>query len=167
MKDIMELSKIYNDLLYKISRGGVLSHFLPEIENGRITERAFIRNQTAGVNRRPYAWIGIDSINDQLLFYKHCALEDFMDTEQFPPNTEFNTIFMTPRSASEQVEKEKALLEKYRTVREFAFASGLNDSQKEDLISFKCMWDDTIISGLQPYYEALSPGFFQWIQCNI
>lgn len=167
MKSIVEISKFYYEALYKISDGGVIGHFLPAIENGIKGERAFLRNGTAGVKTRPYAWISVDSEHGQLLFYKHCASEDFMDSEQFTPTDEIDISFISPRSALEQITKERELLSSYNTIRDIAFRPDLSNSQKESLREFLKIWEDTICTGLKPYYRALAPDFFCWAEESI
>lgn len=145
------------------SCNGVVGYLVPCVENGRMVERSFIRYSNPQNKTRPFAWIGIDYLTGVVLYYKHCMAEDFMDTKQYPADSQISGSFLTVRTAKEQEEMDQKLWELYKQVRELVFQDSLSELQKSLVGEYKKQWKLTVLTDLQCYYEALSPEFFQWL----
>lgn len=145
------------------SYNGIVGHLIPCMENGRIVERSLVRNSNPNSKTRPFAWIGIDYKTGIFLYYKHCMWEDFMDAKLYPADTRISNRFVCVRTATEQVEMEKKLWKLYKSVREIVFQDEVTEEQKACIREYKQQWELTVLVDLKPYYEALSPEFFRWI----
>lgn len=162
MKDISNKYLKYGKQLYELT-GGIIGYIVPAIEGNRYVERAFLKSSNPGVLSRPFAWVGFDMASGTLLYYKHCISEDFADSEKYPAGTKLKGEFPSPRTAKQQAEYEKQLWESYTAIREFVFKENLSDVQKALVDEYKKQWALTVMKDLIPYYEALSPEFFKWL----
>ena len=164
-REMKNIDNIYRNHGINILKccNGVVGHLVPCMENGRMVERSFIRHSNPGNKTRPFAWIGVDYMTGVFLYYKHCMAEDFMDTKQYPADTCISDSFLTMRTAKEQEEMEQKLWELYKQVRELVFRDNLSELQEALICEYKKQWKLTVLTDLQPYYEALSPEFFQWL----
>ena len=164
MNDILNRYTEYGEQLYRMT-GGVIGCIVPASENGRIVERSLLRSVASRSKklRRPFAWVGFDRDSGMMLYYKHCMTEDFVNTEEYPAGTELKGDFSSPRTPEQQAEYESALWECYEKIRDFALDNDLSGEQKELVRRYKKQWELTVMTGLLPYYKALSPEFFEWL----
>lgn len=163
MMDVMLIRrKLMNDGNLVVPRVR-LSHFVPCRENGLITERAFVQ-ANAAVIERPFAYLGVLPETGELLYYKHCGFEDFVDTAEYPFGMDIDGSFATERDVDSHIAMERDLLDVYGFVREYAFTQSLGEHQKEALDKFNGLFAQAVPKGLLPFYRALSPAFFAWIE---
>lgn len=162
MKDFSNIYQNYAQHIYDAFNGEV-DYLLPALENGMMVERSFVSNIDRTCKYRPFAWIGIDSETGEFLYYKHCLCEDFIDTQAYPPESVIKAEYITERTLEEQIEYDKELWRLYSIIREYAFSETLTDEQKEVLRKYREIWEKTVLLDLKPYYEALSPEFFEWL----
>lgn len=162
MKNIMTAYKKNAESILRLCNG-CIGHLIPKCENGKIIECSFVRSANAAAKRRPFAWVGLDPNSGAVLYYKHCAYEDFMCTEKYPPTTVISGEYVTKRTVEQQQQYEKQLFDCYMKLRDFAFEKELGKEQRDIAKTFKEMWNITVLNDLKPYYQALSPEFFEWL----
>ena len=169
MMDVISIRKniLFNNALSVLKGNIRLSHFIPSIENGYMAERAFVISSLPKAPHRPFAYLGVLSETGDILFYKHCAVEDFMETKSYPLDTKVDDQLPADRTVEEQIHMERQLLETYEVVRQFAFRDELTSQQKVALRRFSELFNRVVPSGLMPYYHGLSSDFFRWAQKHL
>lgn len=163
MKNTLDMYRMYGEKIYQLCHG-VIGYMIPAEESGKRIERTLIRYSDAGNRRRPFAWAGFDMETGMLLYYKHCSMEDFIDTNMYPADTALGKSYKNERTPKEQIKYEKALWESYESIREFVFLPEISRGHRELVRRFKAQWEMTVLKDLVPYYEALSPEFFAWMK---
>lgn len=166
MDNKLDRYRKYGKKIYDLC-GGAVGYLVPALEHGRIIERTLLRRGSGSIFQRPFAYVGFDMESGTLLYYKHCGLEDFVDTKLYPPNTVIGSAFLTQRTVQEQKEYEEKLWDAYKKIRDFVFAENITSGQKELLQEYKAQWELTVLKDLTFYYESLSPEFFSWMRSKI
>lgn len=156
----------YGKKLYDMT-GGVTGYIVPAIENGVQVERTFLKFSVPGQLFRPFSWVGFDKKSGTLMYYRHCMMQDFMDTEKYPASTKLKGEFSSPRTPKQQIGYEKELVERYEAIRDFVFEENIPEEQKKLVREFREQWELTVMTDLIPYYEALSPEFFEWLEKSV
>lgn len=150
------------DLLTKMT-GGVIGYLVPGIDSGRKVERTLIRGRDGMDLRRPFGWAEFEMETGVILFYRHCIVDDFTDTQAYPLSTVMSREFNGDRTAKQQMEYEKKLWECYLKIREFVFEEDPTEEQKALMREYQQLWELTVLKDLAAYYETLSPEFFAWL----
>lgn len=166
MKSLQEIKALLAKGVHALQNGGYsVSQPVPCIEGSFRTERVFFYPSTPKVERvRPFAWAILSSEHASVLSYQHCVINDFMDTRKYPLDLMVNYSVPSAKTAKEQGELLKQYDMAYEAVRTFAFAEKLEEAQKKQLKDFKQLMNRSIPAGLMPYYESLSPDFYQWMK---
>lgn len=162
MKDIVKMYKRNAENILRLCNGYV-GFLVPKLENGKIVECSFIRSANANIKNRPFAWVGFDPDSGAVLYYKHCSYDDFVCTDKYPPTTTISGEYISERNVDQQELFEKQLFNNYMNLREFVFKEKISEEQREIVRDFRKIWNITVLNDLKPYYEALSPEFFSWL----
>lgn len=134
-------------------------------ENGKLTEHMFLySNQPITKKPRPYAWLAIDSETGQLLIVCRCAYKDFAAGLQIPPGQLLDYAAPISCSHRELRQKQRAFAAVYEQLREFAFSDTVSGSQRNLLQQYQELSEQLINAELRPFYHALSPEFYRWIE---
>lgn len=145
--------------------GTAMSFFIPCMEGGRLTERAFIYPFTPGRPHgcRPYAWIVRSMKNKKLLAYQKCEDRDFMEGG-YEPGDRVDYRLRGSVKTGEYSLYCKRFAGIYEEIKNFVFQEEL-DGQKAGLLgAYAGLLERIIPEELMPYYEGLSPEFFLWIR---
>lgn len=145
--------------------GTAMSFFVPCMEDGRLTERAFIYPFTPGrtCGYRPFAWIVRSMEKEKLLAYQKCADRDFMEGG-YDPEARVNYQISQSLTAGEYSEYCKKYARIYQEIKKYVFMEEL-DGQKAGLLrNYIDLMKIIVPAELMTYYEGLSPEFFSWIK---
>lgn len=141
-----------------------MSFFVPVMRNGHKCETAFLYgSETRLEKNRPFAAVTVDYKTGALLEYRNAFISDFADTEKYPMDLLIDYSVPFDRTVSEHCEMVKKLEDLYAKVRAIAFNDVLSGEEK----ALTAGYYDTLVKmtpkALMPFYEALSPEFFQWL----
>lgn len=163
-------AKIFNQGSLLLSGGAhtAFSAFVPAQLNGRFAELAFVYTLAPSRRRsipRPFAWFAVDSLTGALLFYRHCAYEDFVPTKEFPPESRIDLPPADGQTVADALAKREEWKTLYEKVRDFAFTPvpELSEEQRKTARDYRAVFAEEAVPGLIPYYKALSPSFFRWL----
>jgi hypothetical protein len=105
----------------------------------------------------PYARIAVDSENKTLAYY--------YAIEEKPFNSHMPKDFVSGIPYDDAYKKWENIYEDcYSKIRDFAFESGLSDTQKTLLQEYKRSFEHIIDKEIQPFYRELSPEFWNWLE---
>ncbi len=168
MKSLQDIKALVAKGVHALVNGGYsVSQPVPCVENGCRTERVFFYPNTLQTERvRPYAWASVSPEHGRVLSFQTCVIHDFMDTQKYPLDQLVDYSVPIAKTAKEQGELLKQYEAAYEEIRKFAFAEKLDEIQKNQLKIFWQLFSRTIPPGLIPYYESLSPDFFEWMKCQ-
>ncbi|MBR5110045.1 MAG: hypothetical protein IK099_07605 [Clostridia bacterium] len=170
---IQQFSKILEEnqrkTAYWFDDSVCLSYPLPDMKNGRKTERMFLYNR--GVMRqegpRPFGLMTLDYASGRLLAYQDGRLEDFMDTAAYPFDRPVSYA-LNGKISVKDFKMEQAMVRKlYEGVRRFAFQDTLTKEEKEVLEKFCFLMEHAVPAELLPYYETMGKNFYRWVKEHV
>lgn len=147
-----------------LAPGLILGAFIPLKVQGQLCETCFAienRPDQDGCVTRPSTWLTVDSATGKLLFFSDCAVHDFVDPALYPPDSR---VLITGDTFRRAPEAGTELLKAYEDVRSFAFSAPCNDKQRHSARDLAGLFMHAFPPDLIPYYHALSPDFFQWLE---
>ncbi len=155
---ITELKKIVNVNF-------AVSYFIPVIINDNMVDTAFLYSSTATVKERtrPFAKVMFEHSSGNLLEYKNSYICDYMNSDKYPMTTKINYSLPSEISAIEYGEIVKKVNSYYDMICEFAYKAEVAEENKEKIREYKSLFYASVPEALLPYYEALSPEFFEWL----
>lgn len=159
-----------NDGIYiSADEGAALSAYVPEMINGKLYELAFVYSMAPSglgylVTERPFAWLAVSSYSGDILFYNDCSYADF--AKDYPLNSRVSLSLKEKLSIDEFLKLDEEFVKVYEKIREFVFADAnkLSQQQKDVMSKYRELFDKVIAPDFVPYYKALSPEFFKWIE---
>ncbi len=142
-----------------------ISYFIPAVIDDKIVDVAFIYSSLATVQKktRPFAKVMFEHKNGGLIEYKNSYIDDYMDSDKYPMTTKIDYSLPGEVSVAEQVEAMKKINAYYDEICELAYKTDISDESKEKIREYKTLFYKSVPEMLLPYYEALSPEFFIWL----
>ncbi|MCH5264951.1 MAG: hypothetical protein J1F02_03555 [Lachnospiraceae bacterium] len=142
------------------------SFYIPVKKGDHILDAAFLYSagSLSQTRLRPNASIIIEPGSGSILEYRNSYINDFMDSAKYPMTLELDYSVPSAKSAKEQGELVKTVNELYGDIRKMAFKETLSDAQKKTLAKYNSCFYKAVPDSLVPFYEALSPEFFQWMK---
>lgn len=142
-----------------------VSYFVPVIIKDVLVDVAFIYSAITGskARTRPFAKVMFEHNGSGLIEYKNSFIDDFMDSEKYPITTEVDYSFPADVSVRELGENMKKVNSCYDEICELAYKTELSDEEKAKVCEYKDLFIKSTPEALMPYYEALSPEFFEWL----
>jgi hypothetical protein len=112
---------------------------------------------------RPQLHCTLDPTSGQFVEVTDCSYHDF--APHLPPDPVVGELSTAP-SAEEWDRKRTELQEAYDQLLPVAFRDPgvLSETQREVVSRFRSAFEGVVEPFLRPYYEALSPRFFEWLQ---
>lgn len=141
-----------------------VSHFVPVAVRGNIVDVAFLYSSSPIIERtRPFAKVVFDHNRGSLVEFRNAYFNDFMDSEEFPMTTKINYSLPSEISVAEIGMAIQIINSSYDEICELAFKDDVSEEGAEKIREYKEMFYKSTPEALLPYYEALSPEFFQWL----
>lgn len=142
-----------------------MSFFVPVRKNGYIFDTAFLYDMGdfSKVRLRPFASVILEPESEVLLEYRNAYLDDFMDADKYPMSLKIDYSVPSAKSAKEQGELVGKVNELYTAIRELAWKEGLEEHEKKVVREYYSCFCRAVPNALLPFYEALSPEFFVWL----
>ena len=133
------------------------SYPIPGKNGERTVERFFLySNQPKTIKSRPYAWLVIDSETGGIVQFSRCECIDFAQNLQMPMEQQIDYSAPLKGSHKELRDKQLEFNSVYVRIREFAFSTTVDEGQREALLQY-----------VMPFYQLLSPDFYEWMNTVI
>ncbi|MCR5783257.1 MAG: hypothetical protein K6G90_11060 [Clostridia bacterium] len=148
----------------------IISEFIPYKPGEYLFERAFLYNlgdYNTNSLTRPFASVTVFSETCELLEYKDVVISDFADTEKWPLDISLDASVPVAETAVEQGNLIAELHDFYDEMIPFVFEPVSTAEQKNIIIKWFDLFKKTIPDSLKPFYEALSPDFFCWVNNSV
>ncbi len=140
------------------------SYPVPGKNGERTVERFFLySNQPKTIKYRPYAWIVIDSETGRIVQFSRCECIDFAQNLQIPMERQIDYSAPLKVSHKELRNKQLEFNSVYARMREFAFSTTIDESRKDVLFQYKNLQEQLINVEVMPFYQSLSPDFYEWM----
>ena len=137
------------------------SLLVPCRQDGRVSERLFLYPQGPGSRRtRPVAWMEWEG--GVLRRFALCQDADFIS--DCPPDTQVDYSIQASGDARDQLNRIRRLEALYASLREIPWDRPMTPEEAGIVSEYRNLLDQAVPQGLRPYYEALSPAFFAWLQ---
>lgn len=142
-----------------------VSYFVPAVVDGNIVDLAFVYASLANVQEktRPFAKVMFEHKTGCLLEYKNSYIDDYMDSNKHPMTTKIDYSLPKEISAVEQGMTVRKVNAYYDAICLLAYKTDVSDKEKEKIREYKTLFYKSVPKALLPYYEALSPEFFSWL----
>lgn len=141
------------------------SYFIPVSLNGNKADALFLYSSAVISARktRPFAKALFDHSSGALLEYTNSYITDFMDPEKHPMTEQISYELPGQFSAAEQGAMIRKVNDLYDVVFSLAFSTELSQQDKAKLLDYKDCFYKSTPQALLPFYYALSPEFFEWL----
>lgn len=143
-----------------------LSFPVPVRKAGHIPDAVFLYDMGtfSAVRARPFASALLEHGSGILLEYRNAYLDDFMDTKEYPLAQKIDYSVPFAKTAAEQGKLLERIDELYESIRELAWKNESEESEKRAAKEYGVCFYRAVPRDLLPFYEALSPEFFAWLQ---
>lgn len=133
-----------------------LSYPMADIENGICIDKFFVYSVSCNkMRQRPYALIKAAAQDGSIIFYSHCKLKDFVDTQNYPFADAIS--YDVPIKSIDEFQRSQAeLYALYEDVRKAVFEGQANGGKSEFIKQYLEKLERSVPKALLPYYHALS-----------
>lgn len=170
ISDINKKIRANNAIMLQNYEGTALSAYIPKIINGKLYELSFVYNMSPSgkgylMTDRPYAWLAVSPNSGEILFYNDCTYIDFISTCDYPLDGTISLKLREKLTVDEFLKLDEEFIITYEELRKFVFKENsiLDKTEKELIQKYKNLFNKLISEDLVPYYKALSPAFFTWL----
>lgn len=140
----------------------------PVKKGGYILDAAFLYGMgISTVRTRPFASVVLEPKSGTLLEYRSAYLEDFADADKYPMSLKIDYSVPSAQSAKEQGELMEKVNMLYGSIRELAWKDKLTGEDERAAAEYYDCFRRAVPKDLIPFYEALSPEFFGWLQAVV
>ncbi len=138
-----------------------VSYFVPVVINKALADVAFLYPLAATTEKtRPFAKVMFEHNTGNLIGYSNAFINDFMDSEKYPITTKINYALSSDISVVELNNLMKQVNSEYDEICRTVFKKDISEEEKEKIRGYKAAFYASVPEALMPYYEALSPEFF-------
>lgn len=141
---------------------------VPVEENSIKVEKYFVYRMSFGKEKtRPFIVVVVAMSDGTILEIENCHYRDFVTVSEYPFDKkisyELSDKDLSAKQMKELIEQANEL---YCTVRDLFFQDELSENNKAIISEYRNIVDRITPPALVPFYNALNPAFFCWLNAD-